>query len=199
MNLGIESVESATKIIKGILITISKSKKVLPSQIFNLCQAMSHYREIVFFSRSKVDAEMMNTCRTTLLDSIEGLDAPIVSIVLETIGFSYIPFVRGDSKGVYEKLMQGEGFSDYFDGVKKALVFFEKSAAIDTATKFSASTNKIKDESYSVWSRYSSEYHLSDILYSYFLNSELKFREIVAMNDSYLNNIKGLADEWKEK
>ncbi len=57
----------------------------------------------------------------------------------------------------------------------------------------------IRTQSYKVWMEYCRNNHLSDLIYFYFLNSDLQFKELVTLNDSYMKEIVGLGDEWREK
>ncbi len=195
----IEDVPQITSLIKETIAKFDKVKKISPHLIYTLCHLIHHYREVVFFSRSKFDNDLINEARQLLLKESAKEENITIALVNYTIALSYVPFVRGDVVEVYTHLLQGDGFNDYFDGIKKALQYFEASDSIDIPVHLRAMEDIIRTQSYKVWMEYCRNNHLSDLIYFYFLNSDLQFKELVTLNDSYMKEIVGLGDEWREK
>lgn len=203
MQGGIEDVSSVESLMLDTCKRIEAQSKSNVKTLFALCSTVHHYREIVFFADKPINVDLLGLARNLIMVESERHSEEygdtVKSLCLFTVGISHIPFIRGHVDEVYTKLMQKDGFSRYFDGLKVAFKLFKQAKELDTPCYPVFMEEFITDESYKVWTNYASDNHLSDLVYFYFLNSDLVFNDIAVLNNSYMKGLEGLADEWRNK
>lgn len=170
-------------------------------KILNMSTLLSHYREICYFAGIKPDAQVMEECRAsiTIPDGVEDVPNNLKAACLLAIGMSYVPFIRGVRRQVFDKLVENQAFGPYFNNAKIAIDYFRQIRDLDLDISVQFICDDIEEEIYGVWQEYASEYHLSDYIYVFFLNSKMNFEELEILNNKHLEEIEGLGNEWKDK
>ena len=198
-----ENIEDPEVVERKLLQTADKiknSKVIITEQLFVMATLLNHYREISFFAEKSMKPEVLQECRDVLDPSTkENMEDEEKAFCLLALGMSYIPFIRGTQVDVFGWLDKNGKCAHYFDNAKKAMEHFNDIRSLDLEISLDCICNDVEEEIYKVWQESASEYHLSDYVYTLYLNTKMNFRELETLNERYLREIEGLGDEWKAK